>query len=329
MALKLPNLDDKTFEILVKESFEVLNRSSREWTNNNPSDPGMMIVEMFAHLLEIDVFELNRINNRTYREFLSLLGVNLDRNVEYPSDEEVRAGITEVLRKIEYKRAVSEEDILQIALETAEKENLFARAYCFPDRDFTRFELYEEIAECVKEGHLLVLFIPDNHTALLDVQEGCNRYTPAVRSQERYLPSRHMILKVKRELCVRRLATSRIHVHPVRFTEFQIKVVFVPESGATEYTVKKNIENNIYNFYCPVWGSEEGEGYRPGRFFKRSETVELVENSKGVDYLTSIQISVFDRSLAKWVSVNEVRQMNYYETVWISSLEMEIVQRSE
>ena len=49
---KLPksNLDDRRFSDLVEECILRIPRYCPEWTNHNPSDPGITLIEMFAWL---------------------------------------------------------------------------------------------------------------------------------------------------------------------------------------------------------------------------------------------------------------------------------------
>ncbi|HVO84770.1 MAG TPA: putative baseplate assembly protein [Syntrophobacteria bacterium] len=75
MALTLPQLDDRGFNDLTAELRSLIPRYARTWTNHNPADPGMTLVELLAWLAEMVIYRLNRIEDRTYRTFLELLGV--------------------------------------------------------------------------------------------------------------------------------------------------------------------------------------------------------------------------------------------------------------
>jgi predicted phage baseplate assembly protein len=77
MALDVPNLDTRTFDQLVAEAQRRIIRYTPDWTDFNPSDPGMTLVELFAWLAEITLYELNRVPDLTYIKFLDLLGLTL------------------------------------------------------------------------------------------------------------------------------------------------------------------------------------------------------------------------------------------------------------
>src|SRR6267142_586818 len=77
MRLKPPNLDDRNFEQLVDEAKLIIKRECPQWTDLTPSDPGIVILEVFAHLTETMIYRLNRLPEKAYVEFLRLIGVKL------------------------------------------------------------------------------------------------------------------------------------------------------------------------------------------------------------------------------------------------------------
>src|SRR6476659_4033982 len=75
MALTSPILDDRSFEALKKELLQRIPVYTREWTDHNESDPGIALLELFAHLGESLLYRFNHIPETTKIEFLRLLGV--------------------------------------------------------------------------------------------------------------------------------------------------------------------------------------------------------------------------------------------------------------
>ncbi len=75
MALPSPNLDDRDFEQLVREARALIQRRCPEWTDLSVHDPGMILVEVFAHLTETTLYRLNRIPEKVYVALLNLIGV--------------------------------------------------------------------------------------------------------------------------------------------------------------------------------------------------------------------------------------------------------------
>lgn len=77
MAIPTPNLDDRDFLQLLQEAVERVRTSSSEWTDLGPGDPGMTLLEAFAHLTEVMIYRLNRVPEKAYRSYLNLIGVQL------------------------------------------------------------------------------------------------------------------------------------------------------------------------------------------------------------------------------------------------------------
>ncbi|GAB3467777.1 putative baseplate assembly protein [Actinophytocola sediminis] len=77
MALPAPNLDDRRFQQLVDEAKRYVQQSCPEWTDHNVSDPGVTLIETFAHMVDQLVYRLNRVPEKNYLAFLDLLGVRL------------------------------------------------------------------------------------------------------------------------------------------------------------------------------------------------------------------------------------------------------------
>ena len=71
------NLDDRSFDDLVQECMLRIPRYCPEWTNYNPGDPGITLVELFAWLTDQMLMRFNQVPRRYYVAFLELLGIRL------------------------------------------------------------------------------------------------------------------------------------------------------------------------------------------------------------------------------------------------------------
>jgi hypothetical protein len=74
LPLAVPSLDTRTFADLVAEAQQRIPRYLPEWTNFNESDPGIMLVELFAWMTEAMLYELNQAPTVLQYKLLQLLG---------------------------------------------------------------------------------------------------------------------------------------------------------------------------------------------------------------------------------------------------------------
>jgi hypothetical protein len=72
-----PKLDDRTYAEIVTEAIRLIPRYCPEWTNHNPSDPGITILELCAWMTELILYRLNRVPEKNYIAFLNMIGIQL------------------------------------------------------------------------------------------------------------------------------------------------------------------------------------------------------------------------------------------------------------
>lgn len=75
--IPVPNLDDRTHKEIVEEALRLIPQYCPEWTNFNPSDPGITLVELFAWMTEMAIYRMNKVTDKNFVAFLNLLGVKL------------------------------------------------------------------------------------------------------------------------------------------------------------------------------------------------------------------------------------------------------------
>lgn len=77
MPLPRPILDDRSYEQLRDELIRRIPVYTREWTDHNPSDPGITLLELFAFLGENLLYRFNQTPETTHLQFLRLLQIPL------------------------------------------------------------------------------------------------------------------------------------------------------------------------------------------------------------------------------------------------------------
>ena len=73
-----PNLDDRKWQDIVDQAKALIPTYAPEWTDRNPSDLGIALIELFAWLVEGLIYRLNRVPEKNFIEFLNLIGITRD-----------------------------------------------------------------------------------------------------------------------------------------------------------------------------------------------------------------------------------------------------------
>lgn len=74
MGIDLPDLDDRSHEDLLEQAKKLIPAYSEEWTDFNPHDPGITILEILAWLTETHTYQLDQITDEHRRKYLQLIG---------------------------------------------------------------------------------------------------------------------------------------------------------------------------------------------------------------------------------------------------------------
>ena len=74
VGIDIPELDDRTYEEILTEATNLIPAYAEEWTDLNPHDPGIAILEVLAWLTETYIYQLDRVTDDHREKYLSLLG---------------------------------------------------------------------------------------------------------------------------------------------------------------------------------------------------------------------------------------------------------------
>ena len=108
MSIELPNLDDRTYRDLVEEALSMIPSHAPKWTNHNPSDPGITLIELFAYLSEMLIYRINRVTSDNVHTFLSLLnGPEWKSSGNLELRDELRQSVLQLRARY---RAITRED---------------------------------------------------------------------------------------------------------------------------------------------------------------------------------------------------------------------------
>jgi hypothetical protein len=268
MPIQLPNLDDRTYDDLVAEALHLIPTYAPEWTNYNPSDPGITLIEVFAYLTELLIYRLDRVTDANKTAFLKLIN-GPDWQLQQPLDEEILTTI-QTLRTPD--RAIIRTDFERLALQSNPQ---IARAHCIP-----KINLLSD-SNTERSGYISIVVVP---------KEG--------------KLSQNQIDTVAKYLEERRLITTRISVVAPVFLEIGVQAKLFLNPDAIAEKVKENVKNKLQEFFDPLKGGQTGTGWEFGRSIYISEIYELLDKLSGVDYVEAVTILKRTNEDLPWVTVS-------------------------
>jgi hypothetical protein len=260
MPLTLPNLDDVTWDQLMGEARALLPAFSPSWTNFNPSDPGITLLELLAHLTEQMLYRANRIGEEHTLLFLRLLHGS-SWSPTRPLQEEVRLALDQLNVPA---RAVTTNDFESIAVAAAS-------AAALDDAEA------QPRARCLSNCNLRDTGTPGDGEAPGHVSVVL---LPAVGRE----PSAALLRRVKHSLEAARLLTTHVHVVAPRFLGFSLRITLVLDNTVAFEWTRAIVANRLQDFFDPHIGGPEGEGWPFGRDIYVSDLYAVLGRINGVEY---------------------------------------------
>ena len=273
MNLPLPNLDDRTYADLVEEAISQISVEYPEWTDHNPTDTGIILIELLAWLTEMTLYQVNQITDENKASFVRLLKVKKSglpnvfaKETRDSLQSEIKQTLSDLRRPY---RAVTIKDYEQLVLEDwnnspQSKDNKIARVKGLAQRNFK-----PENMDTFATGHISLVVVPqvktdenNSHQELMQFLEG------------------------------RKLLTTRLHIVEPDYVSISIEAELILKDGAKEEELKEKARKEIKDFFDPLNSGKywEGKGWPFGRSIYLSEIYKLLDDLSGVDYVENVII---------------------------------------
>jgi hypothetical protein len=160
MSLQIPSLDDRTYAELRKELVDRIPLLSDTWTDHNPSDPGITILELLAWLGEMIIYRLDQIPEEVY---INLLKLVVDRPEPVTVDLEFSRRASEPLEILPAGIAFPQHLLNRIMYNEERKQLIFEGVMSSADRD----ELLGLSAEASYTHAVEALFLKTNNPVVI------------------------------------------------------------------------------------------------------------------------------------------------------------------
>lgn len=273
MSIPQPTLDDRSYAGLLEEARTLIPSLAPQWTNHNPSDPGITLVELFAWLTEMLIYRVNRLPEENTRAYLQLLnGPQWTPGADL--EEDIRATVLDLRQR---HRAVTAEDHEVLARAASPG---VARARCVAKRKLDATN--EADRRVPREGYVSVVVVPDPSISAA-VASGSQPGAP--------LPSTALLTEVGGALDPRRLVTVRQLVVPPIYVPVAAEVLVATRPDVAVPTLQDRVKSAIEGWLDALAGGPEGEGWPFGRDVYTSEIYRLLEKVPGVDFVSDVVLS--------------------------------------
>ncbi len=308
MSIQLPNLDDRNYDDLVTEAISLIPRYAPSWTNYNPSDPGITLIELFAYFTEMHIYRLDRVGQKNKINFLRLLqgsAGEIDNELEGCSLEEIELRIQQaVLGLKQPQRAITSEDYVLLAKQAilcvCDDEYYDFRVHCVVGKNLAASGADRDI-DC--PGHVSLIVVADPEKISLTYED--------------------LLQKIRDYLEPKRLLTTRLHVIQPRYVWIALSVNIQPSCDVSWESVQQSALGKLNQFFNPVAESSmDKKGWGFGRNLYLSEVYDVLEDVLGVDYIDAVlihRLSLMEEDLRNDLAVLGV-QIGISSTVGVDTL---------
>jgi hypothetical protein len=273
VPIPLPSLDDRSFADLTGEARALIPALLPEWTDHNPSDPGIVLVELFAWLTEMLIYQADQVPDAHVEKFLALLGTPRDPDVSLAAATRTAAlGLRERYRAV---TAADHEELVRSAWPAAGGTPV-ARVRCVPGRDLAATD---PAARAADPASVSVVVVPPRTGPDAD---------PAPQ------PDAALLADLAAFLEPRRLLTVRCHVVGPRYVPVRITADVVARDDAMPEAVRGAARAALAGFLDPLDGGPDGSGWAFGRPVWVSEVVAVLAALPLVAYVEDAAVATDD-----------------------------------
>jgi hypothetical protein len=324
----MPELDDRNYDDLVQEGLSLLPVVAPGWTNHNPSDPGITLVELLAYFTEMLVYRIGRITPASKLQFLKLLkGANWEGLAEESKARFLAllaGGKREDWESLAGSHPINLEREIDCAIAIAGVAELDA-AIGYLAQDLMRNECavttrdFEQIARKAALDHLgpecpvNILCVPSvnleaDQVGPVDRVHGPQPTTYGHRAHVSVVvaPIRELDEasaadlreKIKSDLRARSLLTTRVHVVAPLYLHVSIRATIAPKPGRSVQQISDAVNESLQRRFSPQPGQEtqarktdDNRAHRPfGKPLHIAELIETIDETAGVDYVEHVHI---------------------------------------
>jgi hypothetical protein len=252
-----------SYDKLVADALAVIPTWSPGWTDHNPSDPGVTLVELLAYYAEILAYRALRVTPDAELAFLDLLTGEANAALIGVSPNLLHAHIREAVAKLAQPHAaITPADYERLAI-TAARDRLgpdaAVRVRCFAD-------VHPHAWSEPSPGDVTV----------------------AIASQRDAEAAHDLCREIGAVLDERRLLTTHVHVVPAVVLEVGISCRLVLSPGAAMPDVRTAIAEALRRRFDPLASVAAPQAF--GRPLHLGPVIATIDETDGVDYVEAVAV---------------------------------------
>jgi len=270
MPIPLPDLDDRSYADLMAQATALIPSLDPAWTNHNPSDPGIALIELLAWLTEMLMFQVNQVPAANTETFLKLLnGPDWTRPPGVSLDDATRQTILNLRDRY---RAVTAADYEWLALnawpQSAQAGQLgrLARVRCIPRRNLSATDPAARGADA--PAHLSLVVLPAAEQSETGLYEALWQFFDE-----------------------RRTLTTRHHVVGPAYLPVEISANLALHDDAPPQQALHDASQALVDYFDPWTGGAGQQGWPFGRAVYASEAAAVLERVALVSYVEDVQVT--------------------------------------
>lgn len=272
MPLQLPELDSRNFQSLMQDMIASIPKYSKEWTNYNPSEAGMILLELLAWVTENLMYRTNLVPDESYLNFLKLVAGSKQADqgmdtIEDAARDRLYGYLDQVQAAFERGERL---DITAIQAEAQRFLNSKFRAVTEADFKEIICEKFDDVKRvevvCSDQDAIEIIIIPNaDPEKRPDMNDLCKNVAD-------YLEPRLLLGTLYR-------------LQPAQYQELslQIEVNYADDYLAKKETVTVELRAKISGFLNSVSGGPDGAGWPYGMDLVVYDLYYVVDQVKGVN----------------------------------------------
>lgn len=331
MPLPIPNLDDRNFDQLTAEAVALIPRNLPQWTDYNPSDPGITLIELFAFLLEAAIYQINRVPDRSLLAFASLVGVTPLAG-ETTTQTLLRAQQAAAARTSAYTQSDFERYALQVGVLQLTVQSVAGIIVTVAPFNTTLAYPVGTVASGASGTTILNAAIAAGATGLKQITVADASFAASLQAGAAITITPIGRARASMQVALRDTSTypvyefvqvvivpstapnaagtalrqsvyqilrglcpiaTGIRVREATYISLSIVAKVVADLGSrvSAAVIQQNVATAVTTFLDPLVGGPDGQGWPFGRSVFRSELYQVIQNVTGVDHVAELLLN--------------------------------------